>query len=127
MVKMRWFHRGWLLFLILLIPFLLAETTGETAPNFFPLADIKPGMKAECHTVFKGDKIESIPVEIVGVVEGSGPVRHFILIKFTGNSDKLGISAGMSGRSEEHTSELQSRPHLVCRLLLEKKKKKTNK
>src|SRR5215813_15269708 len=28
-------------------------------------------------------------------------------------------------RSEEHTSELQSRPHLVCRLLLEKKKKHT--
>src|SRR5690554_7731145 len=26
-------------------------------------------------------------------------------------------------RSEEHTSELQSRPHIVCRLLLEKKKK----
>src|SRR5690554_7267994 len=30
-------------------------------------------------------------------------------------------------RSEEHTSELQSRPHLVCRLLLEKKKKKNKK
>src|SRR5436305_10753302 len=30
------------------------------------------------------------------------------------------------GRSEEHTSELQSRPHLVCRLLLEKEKKKKN-
>src|SRR2546422_2541937 len=29
-------------------------------------------------------------------------------------------------RSEEHTSELQSRLHLVCRLLLEKKKNKTN-
>src|SRR3989442_3093668 len=28
----------------------------------------------------------------------------------------------MPARSEEHTSELQSRPHLVCRLLLEKKK-----
>src|SRR5215813_13086364 len=28
----------------------------------------------------------------------------------------------IEGRSEEHTSELQSRPHLVCRLLLEKKK-----
>src|SRR5215813_9581991 len=52
--------------------------------------------------------------------------------------DALPISAGCSGpkltrvrptgsnsrsrRSEEHTSELQSRPHLVCRLLLEKKK-----
>src|SRR3712207_8984304 len=30
-------------------------------------------------------------------------------------------------RSEEHTSELQSRQYLVCRLLLEKKKKKINK
>src|SRR3989442_3541839 len=30
------------------------------------------------------------------------------------------------GRSEEHTSELQSRPHLVCRLLLEKKKKQSD-
>src|SRR5690554_924071 len=30
---------------------------------------------------------------------------------------------GGEKRSEEHTSELQSRPHLVCRLLLEKKKK----
>src|SRR5690625_6253034 len=30
--------------------------------------------------------------------------------------------AGWRGRSEEHTSELQSRGHLVCRLLLEKKK-----
>src|SRR5438552_6444610 len=30
------------------------------------------------------------------------------------------------GRSEEHTSELQSPDHLVCRLLLEKKKKQTN-
>src|SRR3989442_11736911 len=34
----------------------------------------------------------------------------------------VGLQA-LDGRSEEHTSELQSRPHLVCRLLLEKKKK----
>src|SRR2546422_8259372 len=33
---------------------------------------------------------------------------------------------GLSGRSEEHTSELQSRLHLVCRLLLEKKKKRSS-
>src|SRR5436305_3973867 len=32
----------------------------------------------------------------------------------------------MQKRSEEHTSELQSRPHLVCRLLLEKKKNKSD-
>src|SRR5437899_7247936 len=44
------------------------------------------------------------------------------------NSDQLVIRqaaklAVFSGRSEEHTSELQSLRHLVCRLLLEKKKK----
>src|SRR5690554_7695258 len=33
----------------------------------------------------------------------------------------LGMGLIIAGRSEEHTSELQSRPHLVCRLLLEKK------
>src|SRR3712207_8075539 len=32
---------------------------------------------------------------------------------------------GLNGRSEEHTSELQSRQYLVCRLLLEKKKNKS--
>src|SRR5215216_2291319 len=35
--------------------------------------------------------------------------------------------AGVEGRSEEHTSELQSPDHLVCRLLLEQKKKKKKK
>src|SRR5437870_12624174 len=35
--------------------------------------------------------------------------------------------AGEQARSEEHTSELQSRGHLVCRLLLEKKKQEPQK
>src|SRR5690625_6076712 len=44
--------------------------------------------------------------------------------------DEPGVQGSFSPyswRSEEHTSELQSRGHLVCRLLLEKKKKKTDK
>src|SRR5438270_6349371 len=43
---------------------------------------------------------------------------------------KAGTGSGVSprhSRSEEHTSELQSQSNLVCRLLLEKKKKKINK
>src|SRR5215217_9090388 len=43
------------------------------------------------------------------------------------NHDQLGLPQDeetVSARSEEHTSELQSRQYLVCRLLLEKKKKK---
>src|SRR5438552_7910216 len=45
-------------------------------------------------------------------------VRDFVAL------DELARAAGQrSKRSEEHTSELQSPDHLVCRLLLEKKKK----
>src|SRR5206468_7789071 len=40
---------------------------------------------------------------------------------------RAGEQAGHGERSEEHTSELQSRSDLVCRLLLEKKKKKKHK
>src|SRR2546422_7697683 len=42
----------------------------------------------------------------------------------SGSTNRLWTGAAHD-RSEEHTSELQSRLHLVCRLLLEKKKKKT--
>src|SRR2546422_5975047 len=41
------------------------------------------------------------------------------------SADDLG-QPGTDPRSEEHTSELQSRLHLVCRLLLEKKKEHSN-
>src|SRR3712207_8523490 len=40
--------------------------------------------------------------------------------------ETLELHHGKHHRSEEHTSELQSRQYLVCRLLLEKKKKKNN-
>src|SRR6202043_4288235 len=41
-------------------------------------------------------------------------------------NDAIADYTSALARSEEHTSELQSRPHLVCRLLLEKKQKKRN-
>src|SRR2546425_9187900 len=43
----------------------------------------------------------------------------------TGIGPRIAPWSKGSGRSEEHTSELQSLAYLVCRLLLEKKKKKT--
>src|SRR3989449_7041247 len=47
---------------------------------------------------------------------------NFLEVRLRGTrSNREGLGAH---RSEEHTSELQSRLHLVCRLLLEKKKKK---
>src|SRR2546430_6019467 len=41
-----------------------------------------------------------------------------------GERTRAGLRIGAGPRSEEHTSELQSQSNLVCRLLLEKKKKK---
>src|SRR5690625_1758979 len=43
------------------------------------------------------------------------------VLNFTDVDDKIIHAANELDRSEEHTSELQSRGHLVCRLLLEKK------
>src|SRR5439155_4233241 len=45
--------------------------------------------------------------------------------RFRNGVSSMDLSEGCASRSEEHTSELQSRGHLVCRLLLEKKKKLT--
>src|SRR5690625_6856478 len=49
-------------------------------------------------------------------VQANAEQKSFVVVILVGDE-----VAGLTGRSEEHTSELQSRGHLVCRLLLEKK------
>src|SRR3989442_9836858 len=70
-------------------------------------------------TLFRSDVRSSVPGERVGLSEPSakklGGGVSISLSFFAEGSLKPTLS-----RSEEHTSELQSRPHLVCRLLLEK-------
>src|SRR5438876_7133449 len=53
----------------------------------------------------------------------SGPHYRAVVIYAPGPDRSFICFEPMAGRSEEHTSELQSPVHLVCRLLLEKKKK----
>src|SRR2546422_879118 len=69
----------------------------------------------------------------VAVVKNASPGRAIVLTRTSNapalpGSDERGGSEAREAytlkRSEEHTSELQSRLHLVCRLLLEKKKKR---
>src|SRR5690625_6232825 len=56
-----------------------------------------------------------------GAIKGAGV---FCRIGHDADIDKAVVIKYLAqGRSEEHTSELQSRGHLVCRLVLEKKKK----
>src|SRR2546422_3401192 len=58
------------------------------------------------------------------VTDVSGLLAASDLAVFSSRSE--GSPNGVLERSEEHTSELQSRLHLVCRLLLEKKKNTTH-
>src|SRR5690554_7157404 len=62
----------------------------------------------------------SLSLEVYGC--GGCPPAESTSTSRTPNSASQSMIAS-AVRSEEHTSELQSRPHLVCRLLLEKKKK----
>src|SRR5690625_7118882 len=58
--------------------------------------------------------------DFVGLPECELNLAHAVV--FLASSPKSNSTTEALGRSEEHTSELQSRGHLVCRLLLEKKK-----
>src|SRR3712207_7257190 len=69
-------------------------------------------------TLFRppGDSLGRLPAvlpAVPGTLTRSASVPHRYALNDT--------DEGYSGRSEEHTSELQSRQYLVCRLLLEKK------
>src|SRR5690606_40448549 len=79
---------------------------------------------------FRGvEPLVAASVEELQEVDDVGPVVARHVREFFANADNLAVVRGLMAagvhRSEEHTSELQSRENLVCRLLLEKKKKKT--
>src|SRR2546429_1660101 len=64
---------------------------------------------------------------IFGALWGLGGLTFGLTMRYLGMSLGMAVALGYTAvfgtlRSEEHTSELQSRLHLVCRLLLEKKK-----
>src|SRR2546427_8578479 len=77
-------------------------------------------------TLFRSDTIRGVVSAVLRALPG---VRVYVVDD--GSRDTTGGKAGEEGRwkgvtvrSEEHTSELQSQSNLVCRLLLEKKKEK---
>src|SRR5687768_17788465 len=78
-----------------------------------------------------GISVDSVPSHVAFAKSLGGIERYPLLADFHPKgevSKKYGVFKEDKGicerRSEEHTSELQSRLHLVCRLLLEKKKKR---
>src|SRR3989449_2925255 len=70
-----------------------------------------------------GDEV--VPIELGHIAKASaklGPKAEYLLVREAAGYGHAAVVQTV--RSEEHTSELQSRLHLVCRLLLEKKKKR---
>ena len=76
----------------------VARTAKAESP-FFPLEDLKPGMKGVARTVFAGSEPQEFGVEILGVLPGfPAPRQSAIIARLSGpNAEKTGVFAGMSG------------------------------
>src|SRR5207253_10621208 len=80
----------------------------------------------EIYTLSLHDALPILPVDRLARLDVGGRHRTAATDPLEQLFDErrvLAERAALEERSEEHTSELQSRGHLVCRLLLEKKKK----
>src|SRR3712207_7092053 len=73
-------------------------------------------------SVFADDAFDSGAAAVLDDLAGRSASAVELSKRLLYNSDGMTFDAAIR-RSEEHTSELQSRQYLVCRLLLEKKKK----
>src|SRR6266478_4308712 len=74
----------------------IAPEKGESPkidPRFFPLDQIKPGMKGIARTIFQGDKPEEFGFEVLGILDGfPNPKEKIVLMKLTGAlTDRTGI------------------------------------
>ena len=77
---------------------LLLLTRLAGAQNFFPLQDVRPGLRGVGRTVFQGDRIEEFQVEILGVLQNLGPKQTIILARLSGGPlAETGVLQGMSG------------------------------
>ncbi|MFQ5670848.1 MAG: hypothetical protein ACE5HD_10090 [Acidobacteriota bacterium] len=70
-----------------------------TDPRFFPLAEVVPGLRGEARTVLLGHRVETVPLEVIGVSpDFAGPGRDVILARLLGDRTRLtGVVSGMSG------------------------------
>jgi hypothetical protein len=81
-----------------LVAFLLAVLPASAALSIMPVRDIRAGMHGTGKTVFSGDKVEDFDVEILGVLENTGPKESLILAKLSGGPlAHTGVMQGMSG------------------------------
>src|SRR3712207_7298727 len=72
-------------------------------------------------TLFRSDRDWDLLRPLIDVDRVQEEIRTGLVTLLQDKSQPLPVAERVRARSEEHTSELQSRQYLVCRLLLEKK------
>ena len=66
--------------------------------SFFPVKDVKPGMRGTGRTIFSGNRIEEFQVEVLGVLNNVGPKESLVLARLSGGPlEHTGVMQGMSG------------------------------
>ena len=103
----RGYHRGPMIFtrrsvhvsVAALLLLAVAAAVRADGPALFPLSDVKPGMKGVTYTIFQGDQVEKVDLEVIGVLHNAiGPKQDVILVRLLGDKvQQTGVVAGMSG------------------------------
>jgi hypothetical protein len=82
---------------VLIVLALMVAAAGQ-ATEFYPLSAVRPGLKGVGKTVFEGTRVDTFDVEVLGVLEKTGPNQNLILARLSGEQvDRYGVFAGMSG------------------------------
>lgn len=97
--KMRFCHQVWLV--AFSVAAALAAGAGALAQTveFFPVSELKVGMKGYARTVVQGTQIETFEVEVLGILPDAAPSGDLVIIRASGSViDRTGgIASGMSG------------------------------
>lgn len=75
------------------------DTGKPSRTQFFPLSELKEGMRGTARTVFRGSESEEFNVEILGIIPGAiGPKQDLIVGRISGGSaNRTSVFGGMSG------------------------------
>ena len=76
-----------------------SDSVKSLSAQFFPLSELKEGMRGTARTVFRGSEPEEFQVEILGIIPGFiGPKQDLIVGRISGGAaDRTSVFAGMSG------------------------------
>ena len=98
MIMATMMRKGLLVSALGLLSLFGVQPLGAQEAQFFPVEDLREGMRGIGRTVFHGTMIEEFDVEILGVLKNASPKQDMILARLSGGPlDETGVMQGMSG------------------------------